>query len=494
MKKIFALILALAMVMGLAISATAQTVSLDPVSADNASITITNASKGETYKIYKLFDATVTGTAGDSIAYTGTIPASLADYFEADSVGNISVKANVKNDDLFEALKTWAKSASETKSAESDGSQLTFAGLDYGYYVVTSSQENGTAITVTSTNPTATVVDKNESLPTVPVKKVNGKDSDDVMIGETVTYTVTFRTANYNGEGTAAQKITSYTINDNLPSFLSNAKVTSITVGGDPITIIDFDATGNVVIPWVATNGDNLYANGAEVIITYTAMVNENAAIGTENTNTVVMTWAYGSGETAGTGGGTTGETQYTDNASVLTYEFDLVKTEKPSDTTSAGKNILSGAKFKLQTATTTGEGETAVTTYTDIQLIKINDGYRVATPAEIAAEGFTPAVIEAGNVTIKGLANGTYYLEETEAPAGYNKLTARQSVTIENGNLDATLVDGKYQSGGVEVENSTGSELPSTGGMGTTIFYVVGGLLTVGAVVLLVTKKRMSV
>ena len=115
---------------------------------------------------------------------------------------------------------------------------------------------------------------------------------------------------------------------------------------------------------------------------------------------------------------------------------------------------------------------------------------------SEKKKEEFTPDVIEAGKVTVKGLdANTIYWLEETEAPAGYNKLASRVRVEIEEANLTTTMTGDTWATGngGVQITNQAGTELPSTGGMGTTIFYVLGSILAVGAIVLLVTKKRMS-
>ena len=160
---------------------------------------------------------------------------------------------------------------------------------------------------------------------------------------------------------------------------------------------------------------------------------------------------------------------------------FDIIKTD-------SSKKVLTGAKFELYDAVTGGS---------KIDLVKVSDGvYRVATATEKSTEGFTSAVIEAGKATVKGLdANTIYWLEETEAPAGYNKLASRVRVEIEEANLTTTMTGDTWATGngGVQITNQAGTELPSTGGMGTTIFYVLGSILAVGAIVLLVTKKRMS-
>mgnify|MGYP004686166185 FL=1 len=92
------------------------------------------------------------------------------------------------------------------------------------------------------------------------------------------------------------------------------------------------------------------------------------------------------------------------------------------------------------------------------------------------------------GAAYFKGLANGDYYLVETKAPDGYNQLTEPHKVTVAGSSTDTTKLTAI-----AKVANSTGTELPSTGGMGTTVFYVLGFALVMGAVVLLVTKKRMS-
>ena len=114
---------------------------------------------------------------------------------------------------------------------------------------------------------------------------------------------------------------------------------------------------------------------------------------------------------------------------------------------------------------------------------------------ADEQEDGLTvPIVVKDGMVTVVGFDNGIYYLEETVAPDGYNKLTARQEFTIADENLDAIFNGGIFSTGsGVHVVNKTGSMLPETGGMGTTLFITFGAIAVLGTGVLLVTKKRMG-
>ena len=167
-KKLVGFVLVMIMLLAMTTTAFAQSVN---VGTDGGTITIENAEKGETYTIYKLFDATVTGTEDGSIAYTGTIPAGLADYFIADANGYISStdaawktvasgasETKEMSDGLRTALAAWAGTAPAAASAESDGYTLVFTNVPYGYYVVTTTQGQQ-MISVDSTNPTASIVD-----------------------------------------------------------------------------------------------------------------------------------------------------------------------------------------------------------------------------------------------------------------------------------------------------------------------------------------------
>lgn len=495
-RKLTSLLLALVMVFALATTVFAQD---ETVGAGAGAITISNAAKGVTYTIYKLFDATVNAD-GSSIAYTGEIPASLNTYFTADKNGYISATPAAKeganmSEGLKTALKDWTKTVTATATAKSDGSALNFKGLAYGYYVVTTTQGNQ-VISVDSTKPDVTIYDKNSSRPTDLHKTAS---NDDVSIGDTVTYTVRFKTSNYDGAGTDAKEIVSYTIEDTLPAFLSDVNVTSIIVdndGNDATAGDQHDVTAQftnkkIVIDWYdEDNSKFLYDNGATVTITYTAVVTEKAAIdGEGNTNNVTVTWTTKGGNEPGPGKLETKKT-------IFTYAIALKKVNNKG-------TALPDAVFEFPFYVKSDADTDGAYIYAGIT----------------AGEGLTNQITtpENGVIIVKGVKSGSFKITEVTAPAGYNKLTAPVAVEAkktgqistnttvyldENGNITNTETDKKTEvnvdipniaATALVVVNKAGTELPSTGGMGTTIFYVLGAVLVVGAGVLLVTKKRMS-
>lgn len=500
-RKLASLLLALVMVFALATTAFAQEVTRTD---GEGSITISNAAKGETYTIYKLFDATVSADH-KSIAYTGEIPEGLKDYFIADENGYISATEKAKDgadmsEGLKTALKAWTAGATATATAKSDGSALTFNGLAYGYYVVTTSQGDQ-LISVDSTKPNAAIVDKNSSTPSKLTKTATATGTDkSFSIGDTVTYTVRFKTSNYDGAGKDAKKIVSYTIEDTLPEFLKDVTVTSIIVDNDgneatitdqnQITVADhqFGTDKKIVIKWYdEEKKEFLYNNGATIIITYTAVVTDKAAIdGAGNTNNVTVTWT--------TEGNEPGPGKLENEETIFTYAIALKKVND--------KGVaLPGAVFEFPFYVQSTPDKDGAYIYAGT-----NEG------KDLTNQITTPA---SGVIVVKGVKSGSYVIEEVKAPDGYNKLTG--SVTVEakktgatsthttvyldeNGNTTKTETEKKVK---VDIEaiaatvlvvvNKAGTELPSTGGMGTTIFYVLGSVLVLGAVVLLVTKKRMS-
>ena len=491
MKKLFAIALVAAIVLSLGVTAMAQTVGT--AAEGKGSITISNAAKGEKYEVFKLFSATNSATQdadgnSKSIAYTGTIPDSLKTYFTADEAGNITATAAAKNgNDLSEAaitaLTAWAKTQTATASATSDGTALTFAGLDYGYYVITTTQGD-TAISVDSTNPNASVIDKNTTPPVSNLSK--SADETDVYIGQTVTYTVSFNTANFDGQ----KQIVKYEISDApAANSLTNITVTSIKVDGTAIDTQSF-TDGKILINWAKDGkvGDSLYKNGAKLEITYTAVVADTAAVdGAGNKNTVTVKPILGDGTSPD-------PSQYTDDETIFTYAIAIKKVDQ------AGQP-LAGAKFQLPFYVKATPADDGAYIYAGTNS---GDG--------LVNELTTP---NTGLIIVKGVKSGEYSITETEAPAGYNKLTAPVKVTATktgvtttstttyldaDGNVVATKTEGGSEvlvsinnlaATPIVVVNKTGAEMPSTGGIGTKIFYGVGAVLVIGAGVVLMGRKR---
>ena len=506
-KKLAALLLAGAMAVGITAMAGAQTVG--EASEGPGSIVINNAAKGETYGVVKLFDARVNGDGG--ITYTGTIPESLKDYFEEvdEREHIVQKKEGVKDDDLLAAVQNWAKSQNASVTAVSDGSALTFAGLAYGYYAVKSTQ--GTAITIDSTNPNATVYDKNSKTITVD-KKV---DEETWSIGDTITYTATFDTVNYLGEGKDAKQVINYDIQDTLPDFLSDVTVTSITVGGTQIETQQFNNNKTISIPWAtADEGSNpktytnLYNNGAKLVITYTAKLTAISNTNAANTNTVSIhptTWNGKEEEHPW-------DDNWQDDAVVRTYAAAIKKIDGTTE------ESLAGAEFTIKglTVEKTADGVYTVVSYN---------------PADNAAESAVLTTDKDGMLYIFGLDSGKKLtVTEYKAPDGYNKLDgpindleakyltdekvyktsgtikydAKGNVISESSTTTATTVKegsadeakaalAKVASAATVIKNFEGTELPSTGGMGTTIFYVIGGILVLAAVIVLISKRRVQ-
>lgn len=234
----------------------------------------------------------------------------------------------------------------------------------------------------------------------------------------------------------------------------------------------------------------------SKIVVKYTATLNANAEIGLDgNENKVTLT--YSNNPNSG-GTGDTGKTPE-DKVIVFTYELDVTKV----DGTDATKT-LAGAEFKLYKLNGTTK------TYATVAEGKVT-GW-----TETEADGTTLTSDANGLFKVAGLDDGTYYLKETKAPDGYNLLANDTKLVITasttNGQTwsgtaadaltalkisvnDGAAADGNTTTGvvGATVSNNAGSTLPSTGSIGTKIFYLLGGLIVVGTAVLLVVRKRMN-
>lgn len=462
-KKLFAALLAAALVLAMAVPAFAVT------NATKGSITIDGTVSGETYTIYRMFK--LDSYNAESKTYSYTVESAWENFFKT-GAGKDYIDltnghptwnaAKSQDSDKAEFAKLALKWATENKvsaaaeSQTSTGSDVIFPNLDLGYYLVDSSL--GALCGLNTTNPDATIKEKNEKPEIKKEVQTSAGDwssENNAKIGDTVEYKVEIKVAD------GAQK---YTVTDTMSKGLtfnnSSLKVTANDAVTTDYTLTSTTNGFTLVLPetYVST-----LTKGTTIIVTYNATLNKDAVIdGDGNANEVKLSY---------------GNHQNTVPSKVTTksYQFDLVKVDGTTN------KLLDGAEFEL------ADGETK------LSFVKDTAGnYRVATTGD---EGATTTItVKNGKVNIYGLAGKTYTLTETKAPDGYNKLVTSETVNLADGSkTHATIVDSVYKDGGVVVENHAGTVLPSTGGMGTTLFYVIGGGLMVAAVVLLVTKKRME-
>ena len=471
----------LALVMALALTATAF------AEGETGSITINDAVVGQTYTVYQILDLESYDASANAYAYKATTAWSTfinsaaikGTYVEVDTQGYVTWKDGADVAAFAKAAQKYAKDNSTTitnqGSVTATTTTVSFTGLKLGYYLVDTTL--GTLCSLDTTNPNVTMNEKNE-VPTN-VKTVeedstgNYGEKNDADIGQTV---------NFKSTITAQAGAENYVFHDTMSAGLTYTGVTGITLNGTTV-----DAANYTVVTEGLTDGctfevrftqafcDTLKAND-QIVISYTATLNENAVIaGKGNPNESKL--SYGDkGDESHTPSGTTPPSTTT----TYTWDVDVFKYTMNGETETA----LAGAKFTLSK---NADGSNPIALVSGG-----NNVYRVAKTGETGT--VTEITTDAtGKFTIKGLDADTYYLTETAAPAGYNKLAGPVTIVIgENGVVNGTT-EAPQGVDEVKVLNQSGTELPSTGGIGTTLFYVVGGVLVVGAAVLLVTKKRME-
>ena len=339
--------------------------------------------------------------------------------------------------------------------------------------------------------------DENESEDTIaPRGAADEKKAEDFGIGDTVTYQLTSKVPDMTGYNSYTFKFS-----DTLSKGLDLKEVLSVKVGNTTLTAkkagtntyaLAYDQAKRTL---TVTLNDfyNSYKNrtGETITVVYTATLNKDAVIGMNpNTNKAVV--EYSNDPTAGGTG--TSEPSIVD---VHTFNFTIFKYYLKGETQTG----LANAEFELYKANEAGD---AADTNAKINIVKVKDGeYRQATPEEAAAGGFKSDVIVSGTngkVLVKGLDAGTYYLRETKAPEGYNKLLSDIKVEITatygtDGKLASYKVDYTYNgvkkdgdaitskdnSPEVAVENKTGAQLPSTGSKGA-LMVTLAGIVLFGA------------
>lgn len=469
-KKLMAALLAVALLCAMAVPAFAATGNKND---NRGSITINPAAVGETYDIYQMFVLDQFDT--EKQEYTYTVNSNWANFFAKGADGaeyiklnnNHPIWINSNSDDVGEFAKkamAWAtkNNVKPAASKKADSTTVKFDDLQLGYYLVDTSL--GALCNLTTTAADAQINEKNEK-PSIEKKiNVNGAPADKstAKVGDVVNYEVTV---------TVAKGSTGYVVRDTMSTGLTFDKG-SVKVGGEALTA----TVGTLTTPadgytfTLALADSYIQSVGAAntIKVTYSATINKDAVI--ENNVTNEASLKYGNGSES-----------VSEKVTTTLYQFDLVKLDGTTN------KLLADAKFRLY-ASPDGNDE--------IPLVKDKDGnYRVAVGGETGVDIVTT---DSAPIRIKGLDKKVYYLAETEAPQGYNAASGRITVDLLSGSKTVTsAIDNTtiYENnmGGVPVVNNAGATLPSTGGMGTTLFYVIGGGLMVAAVVLLVTKKRME-
>lgn len=528
MKKTFKSLLAIAMTFVMMLS-----FSIPAFAAGTNTITIKNEVSGHTYEAYQVFTGDLSGAEGSYVLSNIVWGNGITDAGKTALVTHLGLAADATAAQVAEKLgKITSKSEEAKAAAEIIGKYMqnptestwSSANKNYtidldkvGYYLVkdkdTSTIDSFTSFLMEVVGPT-TVTPKS-GIPTVEKKVLEesytvddgyGKGYNDVAdydIGDSVPFKlIGTLPSNYDSYTSYT-----YTFHDTLSAGLTYNSDAKVLVDGTEITS-GFTVTPNgqqLTINFDNLKGISSITKDSKITVEYTATLNENAVIGRDgNLNEVYLD--YSNNPNPG-GEGNKGKTP-DDKVIVFTYTLGVTKVDGADSTVK-----LAGAQFKLFSDQELKN---------EIRLVSASTStagpntYRVAKTGETGLDFIVSPTN--GVISVQGLDDGTYYLQEIQAPTGYNKLDKAITLVITantvngqnwvSGNAADALPDssltvtadsvagvGDAATGvaSVTVANNQGSTLPSTGGIGTTIFYVVGGGLMVGAAILLITRRRIA-
>lgn len=480
------------LLMGFLVSVMVLGMGLTAFAAGEGSITISKAAAGQEYSLYKVFDFAPAGDANDDGQYANGVYtlaenfAGFATYsseeygaasdFFTEGDNGILDTTGLKNEDdaknfgklVLEYIEIAGISADKTVNAEdgtankgTDGKEdgtynVTASGLDYGYYVIDTTL--GTAIAVDTTTPSATVREKNE----VPElnKTVTESSTDtpnltgnDAQIGDEVEFkiVVELKKGGLN-----------YQVVDTMDEGLTLVK---------NFTVVDANGAEYAYTPDETTEHSfkmsfDTPSEDATVTITYKAVVNTNAKIYSE-TNVNKAYLKYGNNT----------ETTYK-TTETKTYKLTLYKYAEETET------LLPGAVFEVYRS---ADGE-------QVKFSVSGDGLTYTVDPDGSVSEVT--TLDTDAIVINGLDSETYILKETTAPTGYNLLTTtvEDAKGTEYEHAQAVTISTESTAAIATVYDGTGSLLPSTGGIGTTIFYILGGILIVAGVAYFIVRRKADV
>lgn len=522
MKKIVSLLLAAVMVLAMTAAVSA------------AKITIDGATSGSTYSAYKLLDATDGGNG--KFAYT-------VNSKYRDALKTAMNNQDATDDQIIEhisglnadAIRTFADNVYKRLGAvEADATTTTgaFNNVAQGYYLIAESamenpKETYSLVMLDTAGSAEVTVTPKKDKPTLD-KEIKHNETGawgvvgDNQIGDTVEFrtitTVPDYTKNYTtyayiihdtmSEGLTSNVVTGNTNNDLSVKVVKNGQTTETPLDAKYISVTASGNTFSVTIDVKTAVADGVMSAGDSLYTYYTGILNEEARIydgdPDKQENEAYLEYSNNPYDE--------NSKEETPHKKVYDWTFKMGVNKvdgTTNDTITGAVFVLAEKELNLDNLNLSEEGVPATTTDL-IALVSIEGGYRVATAEEIADNSVTKVYhMEAGDITIKGLDDATqYYLYETKAPAGYNKLKDPVKFTINaeyneagdalaEGKPDATVIQGNKTETltdlATDVVNNSGTELPETGGIGTTIFYVLGTILVLGAAILLITKKRMS-
>ena len=505
MKKIMALMLAAIMMMAMSVTAFAA--------GTTCSLTVTAKGgqdlKGQTINLYKLFDVTES-TSGETKNYAYTV--NTAEGYKTALVdaltkaGKTTITADSKDEEFAAAVldlqktegavqkfandftadaltKNLSATANSEKITEENKTSYTFNNLADGYYLVYVTGGKEIQSSLVTVDETTNTVNLKTEAPSI----TKTADKATAEIGQVVTYTVTGAIPDTTGYDQYQ-----YIIHDTLSKgldFVNDANGTACEGNSVKVTVAFTDTTEASTAPitatidtensrkmsldlsaWVRASQAN---KGKTFTVTYYAKVNKDAEV-TNNNNASLE---YGNNPSDTT-------TTTPSEAKTNTYPLDIKKINKKT------KGLLAGAKFSLyRSATDAKNGENA------IAVTGSNGSYVVdADSKNTVFESVATEVGKGYNLHLNGLAAGDYWLVETQAPEGFNKLTDPIKVTItKDGDTNWTVKknDTAEEDKIIDVENSTGSLLPSTGGRGAIAFAVIAALLVFGVAVSFIRDKR---
>lgn len=471
-RKLLSLVLAMVMVLAMAAPSFAE--------EQTGSITIENAKSSDGYKAYKIFDV-VYNTDKSAYAYTiaknspwYTVVSEYATESDVgielvDVPGDSTIANVVVDDDVFNASDFSATLRNKLDSVSDNGysfaevnGAIVCNNLPLGYYFVKST--TGALCNLTTINPNVNIKDKND----VPFTKTADTEGGSVEVGQIITYTIMGKVPDTTG-------FTEYKYD------ISDTMTAGLTFNRDVKVTIDGEALSTEGIITYETNGFKLSINvidlqekkNADIVVTYTATVNENAVTVISENEAILE---YGNGDNIG-------ET----STKVENYTSKLV-IDKYKEGNSGIK--LANAKFVLYkevTVDSEGDAEPAIVK----KYYKYDDN--AVTWVDNIEDATYKTTDQNGAAEFVGLEDGKdYYLLETEAPEGYNLLDEALKVEINgSASLDPEANVAAVLTQTALVGNSVGAILPSTGGIGTTVFYAVGIVLMAGAVFFVVRRKR---